>query len=238
MTDLNLFDIVILSLITFLGLKGFIRGVIKELFGLLGIIGGVFIASRMSSPMGDLIDSLIPIDHNASKLLAGFVFVLIIFWILAYSIGLTLNKISSLSGLGIFDRFLGFLFGGAKVFLIFSIIFYSLSQIKSIKLVLDKKASNSFIYPVLIEIGEYIIKLDTENLHENISNQLDVAIEATEDVIKDVSVEIIKNKINETTSKIQKNNIEQNSTTHKNIDQTSSQPIRNSIKDKFKTVEY
>ncbi|EPD5732334.1 CvpA family protein, partial [Campylobacter jejuni] len=43
------FDAFILGFTLLLGLKGIINGLIKEIFGLLGIIGGVFIASKYAT---------------------------------------------------------------------------------------------------------------------------------------------------------------------------------------------
>jgi len=44
MENLNYFDIVVLGLVVLLGLKGFLRGFIKEAFAFIGIVGGFFIA--------------------------------------------------------------------------------------------------------------------------------------------------------------------------------------------------
>ncbi|MCD8477442.1 MAG: CvpA family protein [Sulfurospirillum sp.] len=42
MTHISMFDIISLALVLILGIKGIINGFVKEVFGLLGIIGGVF----------------------------------------------------------------------------------------------------------------------------------------------------------------------------------------------------
>lgn len=48
------FDAFILGFTLLLGLKGIINGLIKEIFGLLGIIGGVFIASKYATQAAEL----------------------------------------------------------------------------------------------------------------------------------------------------------------------------------------
>ncbi|HIP56194.1 MAG TPA: CvpA family protein, partial [Arcobacter sp.] len=176
-----------------------LRGFIKEFFALIGLVGGVFVASRFASVTGELIDSIIPIENNNTMLLLGFVASLILFWILAFIVGNIISKVFSLSGLGIFDRFLGFVFGAGKIFLLFSIIIYALSQVELINTKLEKVTKNSIAYPLLKEAGAYIIKLDTTELQSNISEGIDTAIESSKDMVNDISTEMIEEKIQEIT---------------------------------------
>ncbi len=205
MNDLNLFDIIVLTLITLLGLKGLFRGLIKEVFGLVGIVGGVYVSSRVSKPVGELINSIIPIDNESTRLLLGFVLAIVGFWAATYAIGMAISKISSLSGLGIFDRLFGFIFGAAKVFLIFSIIIYALTQVDAIAKKLEEKTKDSIMYPLLKEVGSYIIKLDTTKYQDGIKSHVNGAIEATKqaidsevssakETIEDISKDTIKEK--------------------------------------------
>ena len=108
MENINVFDLIVVALITILGLKGLFRGFSKEFFALVGIVGGVFVASRLSNDAGEIVNSFIPMENENTILLAGFVSALIIFWIIAYIIGSGLEKIFKMSGLGALDRILGF----------------------------------------------------------------------------------------------------------------------------------
>lgn len=42
------FDIIVIALVLILGIKGILNGLIKEVFGLIGLIGGLIVASRFS----------------------------------------------------------------------------------------------------------------------------------------------------------------------------------------------
>ncbi|WP_419768436.1 CvpA family protein [Arcobacter sp.] len=161
MQEFSTFDMIIVGISVVLGLKGLFKGFIKEVFGLVGIIGGIFIASRLSETVGNLIKPLIGIDSNATLSLIGFVVTLIGFWILVYIAGSILSKMSEMSGLGALNRLFGFVFGTAKIFLIISVIFYALYQIQSFRASLDKKLANSTVFPLLVETGGFIVKLDT-----------------------------------------------------------------------------
>lgn len=206
MENISIFDIVVISLIIILGLKGLFRGLTKELFGLIGIVGGVFIASRLAKNVGDIANGLIPIDNESTRLLAGFVVTLILFWIIAYILGVVLEKIFSASGLGIFDRLLGFVFGAGKIFLLFSIIAYAASQVKMINDNLQPKLQNSIVFPLLTQTGSYIIKLDTSNIQKKVSKKFDSAVKSAQDSLEEISKEELVKKADELKKQLQETN--------------------------------
>ena len=204
MEDINIFDIIVVSLIALLGLKGLFRGFIKEFFALFGIVGGVFIASRLSSQVGEMVDRVLSFDNNNTLVLVGFIVALAVFWTLAYIVGIIISKVFSLSGLGIFDRMLGFVFGAGKVFLLFSIITYAISQIEAINKKLDKKLNNSIVLPLLKQTGSYIIKLDTTSLEKGITKHVNSAVETTKKTLQDISIDAIKDNVNKKTDELKK----------------------------------
>ncbi len=99
MENISIFDIISISLIFILGIKGVINGFIKELFGLIGIIGGIFVASRFAQKAGEMISANIyKLDSSATVYLVGFIVVLIIFWILSLFVGHLLEGLIKMSG--------------------------------------------------------------------------------------------------------------------------------------------
>ncbi|MDB4257279.1 CvpA family protein [Arcobacteraceae bacterium] len=195
MENINMFDLVVVVCVTVLGLKGLFRGFTKEFFALVGIVGGVFVASRLSNDTGEIINTLIPIQNENTLLLAGFIVALVIFWIIAYILGLVLEKVFKMSGLGFFDRFLGFVFGAGKIFLLFSIISYAVSQVKIINGIIEPKLDNSIIFPILMKTGSYIIKLDTSGFQEEVTKKIDVVVDATKESIAEISKEELEKKV-------------------------------------------
>lgn len=203
MDSLNLFDIIVVSLITILGLKGLFRGFTKEFFALVGIVGGVFIASRVAKEAGSFVNNIIPMQNENTILLVGFVVSLVIFWVIAYLLGSVLEKVFTLSGLGIFDKLLGFTFGAGKIFLLFSIIAYAVSQVKSINDNLQPKLEKSMVFPILKDTGGYIIKLDTSNFQTTVSKHLDEVVNSTKQTIQDISEDEIRNRAQELKKQLQ-----------------------------------
>ncbi|MCD4758924.1 MAG: CvpA family protein [Arcobacteraceae bacterium] len=203
MENINLFDLIVLSLIVILGLKGLFRGLTKELFGLIGIVGGVFIASRLAKNVGEIANSIIPVDNESTILLIGFIITLILFWIIAYVLGVVLEKVFSASGLGVFDRLLGFVFGAGKIFLLFAIIAYALSNVKMINDNLQPKLKDSMVFPMLVETGSYIIKLDTSNMQQEVSKKFESAVKSAKDSLEELSKEELAKRAEELKKQLQ-----------------------------------
>ncbi len=201
MQNIAIFDLVIITITLLLGLKGLFRGIIKEIFGIIGIIGAIFVASRISTQTGELIAPVLVLENQATIKLIGFVIALVIVWLIAYSAGVVVSKIFSASGLGIIDRFFGFLFGMAKIFLIFSVIAYALYQVNSFKKVIDEQFKSSILMPYLLDVGSVIIKLDTTAL----TNNIDKAIETVTDTPSTIqnTTQEIKQEVDSTLNNVQ-----------------------------------
>lgn len=200
MQDFAVFDLIIIAITLILGLKGLFRGLIKEVFGIIGIIGAIFVASRISKEVGDLLAPVLVLENEATIKLIGFVVSLVGVWLVVYSAGVIVSKIFSASGLGVIDRIFGFVFGAAKIFLIFSVISYALYQVQSFKKVIDEKFATSIVMPHLISVGSYIIKLDTNT----ITNGFDKAVNSVKEspVLKETT-STIKEEVNSTVNGVQ-----------------------------------
>lgn len=151
------FDILICGLTLLLGIKGIVNGLVKEFFGLLGIIGGVLIASRLANKASALISANIHHLEGDLGKFVGFMLVLVIFWLFCIGIGFVMAKLVTMSGLGFLDRLGGFVFGCVKVFLIFAVLFFCINELDFFKQKLDKFAQESFIVPVLEKTGAFIM---------------------------------------------------------------------------------
>ncbi|QKJ22243.1 CvpA family protein [Poseidonibacter lekithochrous] len=179
MQEFTIFDMVVLGITLVLGLKGLFRGLIKEIFGIIGIIGAIFVASRISGDIGNLIAPFLALENQTTIKLIGFIIALVGFWAIVYVLGVIVSKIFSASGLGLVDRIFGFLFGAAKVFLIFSVIAYALYQVESFKKAIDNKTAGSFVMPHLISVGSFIIKLDTSVITDSVGSAVDTVVDTT-----------------------------------------------------------
>lgn len=160
--DMSLLDIVVIALVVLLGLKGLLRGLIKEVFGLLSIVGGVFFASRFADAFGGYIHTaFFPIENAGVRSLVGFVILFALIWAAVQLVGTLLAKMMKVSGLGFVDKLGGMAIGSAKVFLVFSIIAYGFGSVTFIRDMLKSKMEGSVMYPLLYETGSYIVNIDS-----------------------------------------------------------------------------
>lgn len=210
--EFNYFDLIASIIILLLGLKGILNGFFKEVFGLIGIIGGIFIASRFGSDVGDYLNDLIfNFDNNGAVSFTGFLITLGVFWLIMIFIGFVFKKLGKLSGLGVYDRILGFVFGASKFFLIAAVIAHAVYNIQALRGTVDSMMKNSVLFPILEKSGSVIMKIDPVE----ITNDINATIEETTELIEEKTDEIIIDKskiiIDEVKEKI-KEQFDQNKT--------------------------
>ncbi|WP_163533304.1 CvpA family protein [Helicobacter suis] len=153
-------DIALAVLIVGVGLRGFYNGFIDEVSGLLGIVLGVYLASRWAERVGSLFSSHVYAFHDPSmSSLVGFVLVLACVWIAFLVTGVIVSKAIVLSNLGIIDRILGFLFGCTKIFLILAFLLYTISRLSFMKSLDVYLHAHSQIYPYMYTIASHVLRL-------------------------------------------------------------------------------
>ncbi len=163
--DLNYFDVAVGSIVLLLGLKGLLNGFSKEVFGLAGIVGGVFVASHLGGLIGKFLsDTFFHFETPTAVNLVGFIFALGIFWLLMVSLGAGFKKLSAMSGLGPLDRILGFIIGSSKFFFILSIIVYALFSVTAIRENFGEKMENSFFFEPMFVTGDFILHIETDDV--------------------------------------------------------------------------
>ncbi len=174
MDSLSYFDLIVGLLIVLIGIKGVVNGFIREICGLVGVVGGVFIASVYATEAGGWISQNIYAFENPSAIsLIGFLVLLILVWVSSLVVAEILQKAMRIGALSAINRILGFCFGVLKNFMIFSIIFYTISNIQITRDFIQQHTQNSFLYPILFNTGEAIIRLDVpQGEVQNVSEEM------------------------------------------------------------------
>jgi len=212
--DFSIFDLIVGSIILLLGLKGILNGFFKELFGLIGIVGGIFIGSRVAKDVGGFLsDAIFKFDSPAAISFLGFLVTLAAFWATMIAAGILFKKFSKMSGLGIMDKVLGFVFGSGKFFFIASVIVYAFYNFKAIRDNVDMQ--DGIMLPILVKTGSVIMKMDGEKIANDINSSIDEGLEKTKGALEDnLSTEIINqaneekdNLMKEVKTKLEENNL-------------------------------
>jgi len=166
---MNMFDIVILILVAYGLINGFIKGFIVEVSGIIALGVGITGAFKFSEILGNYL--IIYIDWEP-KIIQIVSFILLFIGIV-YIISLLakmLTKALKLILLGGINRLLGALFGILKWMLILcalTLVFKEANQI--LTLMEDSVLETSFSYPILGEMGEFLFNWVKQS--ETIKNQ-------------------------------------------------------------------
>lgn len=118
---MNGFDVLVLVIVLFCVIRGYFKGLIREVSGIIGIVVGFYGANTYYQILTPTLETLIK-TPGARSLVCFFVLfcgILILISLLAALI----RKFLSLVFLGWVDRFFGLVFGTAKGVLIVSVLF-------------------------------------------------------------------------------------------------------------------
>ena len=171
MDFITIFDLGVAALVLILGIKGVINGLIKEVFGLVGLIGGIVVASRFAKEAGELVsEKVYKLDGDSVLFFMGFLVLLIGFWLACLAIGAFLSNMVGLSGLGFLDKIGGFIIGSAKIFLAFSVLFAIISNMQTINSKIEPYFQGSKLYPILLSSGKWIMNLDVNGIKNGVGD--------------------------------------------------------------------
>ncbi|WP_297574971.1 CvpA family protein [uncultured Campylobacter sp.] len=173
----NWLDIIVLALILIFGLKGLKSGMVREIFGIAGLIGGLYFAIRYKSGAGAWIDqNIYSLDRinivggDGTQVAVGFLALLFSIWIICLILGEILAKLFSLSGISFVDRIGGFLLSGSKIFLILSVFAALIKTSAFLNETTRPYFKDSLIFPYLLSTGQKIMDIDYTTIKESIEN--------------------------------------------------------------------
>jgi len=111
----NLIDIAVLIIFLFHVIMGIIRGAVKEIINIIGLIVSYILANQFSFKAAQIIKNNINLTNKAILNIAGFISVFIIVWIIFKVINFIINKIIKTSkSVTFYNRVIGFFLGGLK----------------------------------------------------------------------------------------------------------------------------
>jgi membrane protein required for colicin V production len=106
---MNLFDWFLIALLGYSTVMAFLRGILRELFSLGGLIAGILLASWNYNHVAVLLGRLITTPATAQ--IVAFLLILFGVMIVCAVVGKGLHRTANAIGLGFFDRLLGAGFG-------------------------------------------------------------------------------------------------------------------------------
>ena len=178
----HIVDMIIVGLILFLAIRGLVNGFSKELFNFLALIGGIAIAARTHSIVGELIakQDIIPNMSADFQKFVGFAVVLILIIILFNIISSIRTRFRS-EDPGFFSRLLGYIISVARYVFIFSLIVFGINNADFLREKLSKHYDGSQLFEPMIQIGGKLLNANqepTENTPSNENNESNISTDS------------------------------------------------------------
>lgn len=156
---MNYIDIIIIIVLAFAMVRGFINGLVKEVASLAALILGIWGAIKFSAFTAEKLYDYFDLTGKYVGLIS-FLITFGIIVIIIHFIGLLVNKLMEAVALGFINRLLGIAFGLLKSVLIMSVIFVVLNAIDTRRPFLPKeKIEQSLLYNPISDIAPAIFPI-------------------------------------------------------------------------------
>lgn len=149
---MNYLDIIIVVPLAYGLIKGFSNGLIKEVTALAALLVGVYVAINFSLYLEPKVTDVLD-GHKRFVSISAFTILFLVSVLCVKAIGFMLEKLTKALALGIISRFLGGIFGLLKVVVIFSFLFFVITDYN---LVNKKTKDDAVLYKPLSDIAAII----------------------------------------------------------------------------------
>ena len=156
---MNYIDAIIIIILGFSLIRGFINGFVKEAASLAALILGIYGAIKFSSFTAAKLYDYFDMSGKYVGIIS-FVITFAIIVIIIHFIGVILDKVVEAASLGFINRLVGIIFGFLKSVLIMSVVFVVLNAIDARKPFLPKdKIEQSMFYNPISDIAPAIFPI-------------------------------------------------------------------------------
>ena len=154
---MSVIDIIIGALILYGIVKGLFKGLFVEVTSLLALVVGIYGAVHFSKYAAQILSNNFDWSQNTTSITAFAVTFVVI--VLAISLaGKALTKLADFAALGLLNKLLGALFGGAKIALIISVLLLILSTLnQTIPFVSSDEIERSLLYSPVKSLAPMIL---------------------------------------------------------------------------------
>ena len=180
---MNYIDIIIILLVLLAAFKGFSRGFIKAVLYLISLIAGLYIATNFSVYFEKYLTNNLPEFEDIISVIS-FVLVFLIVFLSLKIAAILISKLAKSFQLGLVNKLLGLLFGGAKALLILSFVLFEINHLESSfgEIIPKKQKEESFLYQPLSELIPTInlISKEKSSTKDKIEKKFNETIESIE----------------------------------------------------------
>lgn len=229
--SIGILDIIFIVLLTISILLGLIRGVIREVLSLAGLIASVYLAFTFSDMIANKYVSKFLEDPSISYIVT-FVLIIIATLFAVTLVNLFFSQLLKASGLSVLNRILGAIFGVLRGALICSILVMVISFIPGVTA--QNWWKNSSLVPVFSQLSKSAVK----HMPDEMSNYFSQAKDKVGSVANEVAIPLSSQSATTTTNTTTNNNNNNNSVSDKQIQaiqQSIAEPVNDSNNTSKKT---
>jgi membrane protein required for colicin V production len=142
---MNIIDIILLIPVIWFAYRGFVNGLIIELATIIALFLGIYLSVHFSVYIGNKIG----LSGKYENILA-FIITLIAVFIIIQILAKFIDKLFSLTALGLLNKIGGIVFGIAKITLVLSVLLYFINKFDSKKQIISEKnrAESKLLQPI------------------------------------------------------------------------------------------
>jgi len=169
-TGPNILDLSLMALLAFFLVRALMRGFVREVMGLAGVITAVVVSAMAYEPLGRFLAELAD-SKSAWWDVAAFGIILAIIFIFFTYLGLALSRLVNSGPFSSLDRLAGAGVGLIKGVLVCYILLHIVVLIIPFKL--PRVLEGSFMTPYVLRAGEFVVSLVPDDLTSDLHKRID-----------------------------------------------------------------
>lgn len=122
---MNIFDIIVVVIISFCLIRGFLIGIVRQISSILGVLAGFFGGTQYYPLLSELLKKWI--ENTGYRDIAAFMIIFCGVFIVVVLLAWVIRYLMKVSKLGWMDRILGVIFGAVKAILVAAILLIALT---------------------------------------------------------------------------------------------------------------
>ncbi|MEJ5303777.1 MAG: CvpA family protein [Bacteroidales bacterium] len=154
--EYNYLDIILAVVFVGFAIRGYLKGLILSLASLVGLIVGLYAAWHFSDFLAQELAPFLRLSEESLKIVS-FILTFVLAMFIVYLIGILLEKVVKVAGLGFLNKLGGLFLGLIKGGLLISIIFYLFVLIGGPAWLNSSTLKGSFLYEPVSKLSSYVV---------------------------------------------------------------------------------
>ena len=168
---MNIFDIIVVVILSFCLIRGFLIGIVRQISSIVGVLAGFFTGIRYYPFLSDILTKWI--ENTGYRDIAAFMIIFCGVFIVVILLAWVIHYLMKVSKIGWMDRVLGVVFGAVKAVLIAAILLIALTTFlyPGAAIVQESRLAR-YLMPISAKITLVVSKEVKSRYDKNIDNYI------------------------------------------------------------------